>query len=381
MYNWGAKTIINFSIHYLLYYMKEFNMFKKTLLALSVSMMTASAAQAATVYNNDNTSLNLGGRVQSNINSVFAAYDFDETDQHKVKVEGSARLNVDAKTRIYDGVNAAAFAEWQVASESSENGKFDTRYATVGFETDHFGSLKFGQTESALYNVLGVTDVYEDIFFSANTLGAYADGGRQEGQIIYSIEDLNGFSFGATYQSAGLRGVKSGAAFSLGYTFNQESLPIFLGAGYDTYNTEETEAQNEDLVGLSSSLSRDSFGFGLSVGEIGDGFYGAAGYQLSKYAKRNGYKLNDVNSYEVVAGYGIEGWQFLLGYENAQFGGETVVNDIDLEIKYNFNDQFLVYADALLAPTNHTENRTVPDYVRFKDKAHDLLTVGVQYNF
>ncbi len=365
--------------------MKEYNMLKKSLLALAASLVSVSAANAATVYNNEGTSLSLGGRLQGNVNSVFADKYFDETESHKVKLQGAARLNVDAKTRIYDGVNAVAFGEWEVASESSENGKFDTRYATVGIETDHFGSVKFGQTESAIYNTLSVTDMFEDVGFAANTFGDYADGGRQEGQIIYAIDGLNGFNFATSFQSAGLDGVESGAAVSLGYTFNEEVFPVYLSAGYDTYDLDYVHGidQNpaEDEASLTKYLSKDSFAFGLSLGDLDDGFYGAAAYQLSKYARHDNYRLGNTNSYEVVAGYGISGWQFLLGYENRQIGGMTVVNDINAEIKYNFNEQFLVYSDASFATSKHTDNKTLPEKTRFKDNNHNWFTAGVQYNF
>ena len=123
-------------------------MIKKTLLAASIGLFSASIANAAVVYEKENASLNIGGRLAANMNSVFAAKDYDKPDaNHKVKLEGDARLNVDASSTIYDGIKAKAFGEWEVSAESGNNDHFATRYAIVGFDTDFMGSLVFGQTE------------------------------------------------------------------------------------------------------------------------------------------------------------------------------------------------------------------------------------------
>ena len=359
-------------------------MIKKTLLAASIGLFSASIANAAVVYEKENASLNIGGRLAANMNSVFAAKDYDKPDaNHKVKLEGDARLNVDASSTIYDGIKAKAFGEWEVSAESGNNDHFATRYAIVGFDTDFMGSLVFGQTESAMYKPLSVTDVFIDWGFAGTTFGDLADGGRQEGQIVYSLDDLNGFSFGASYQTASLNVVSSGAAFNAGYKFNEEVFPIYFGVGYDTYDMDYVHNLDINPTNVASELadklSRDSFGFGFSAGDVEDGFYLAGIYQYSKYAKHNGLYLKDTNSYEVVAGYAVSGFGFLAGYENRHQGNLTLVSDIALEAKYNFNDNFLAYTEAQFA-TGKTDDKIV-DGEKYKVTGHDLFSVGLQYNF
>ena len=105
--------------------MKEHVMLRKSLLSLLVAAATISTASAATVYNNEGTVFNVTGRVQANLNSKYANNNPEKTD--KTAIEGSARLGLNGQTKLNEDFAAVAFAEWNVASESSENGKFDTR--------------------------------------------------------------------------------------------------------------------------------------------------------------------------------------------------------------------------------------------------------------
>lgn len=359
-------------------------MFKKVL-AVAV-MLACGSASAATVYNKDGTSLAVGGRVQANYNSVFSdaeddsygnrchrhATDADGDDYYadcKAGLSGVARLNVNARTPLGAGFYAKAFGEWQVAAETSSNGKFDTRYAYVGFDSDNYGSLVFGQLESAMYNVLSVTDVFEEYGFAAYNLGAGdADSERQEGQVVYNL-DTNGFMFNLSYQTAGLRGVEGGVAVSAGYTYG-ETLPVSLRLGYDYYNLTGTDPDDYQ-----------SFGLGLSVGNAGDGFYGAFGYQMTDVDKLSSH----FNSYEVALGYGLDnGLAFMAGYQADTFDSKlNAVSQLVLESTYDFNDQFKVIASSKFGVgriNNDYLDRT-HGIVASRGRDHDAFSVGLQYNF
>lgn len=358
-------------------------MLKKVLAAAVI--LACGSASAATVYDKDGTSLALGGRLQANYNSVFSdaednsygnrchrsATDADGNTYYgdcKTGLSGVARLNADARAPIGGGFYAKAFGEWQVAAETSSNGKFDTRYAYVGFGHDTYGSLVFGQLESAMYNVLSVTDVYEEFGFAAYHLAhGDADSERQEGQIVYNL-DTNGFMFNLSYQTAGLRGVEGGVAVSAGYTYG-ETLPVSLRLGYDFY---ELTGKTPDNV--------QSFGLGLSLGTAGDGFYGAFGYQMTDVKD-----MRHFNSYEVVAGYGFDfGLATMLGYQVNTYDSKVAdVSQITLETVYSFNEQLKAIATAKFGVGHvdlaHVDKANVIQYDRARD--HDALSIGLQYNF
>ncbi|WP_019002400.1 porin [Succinimonas amylolytica] len=358
-------------------------MFKKVL-AVAV-MLACGSASAATVYNKDGTSLAVGGRLQANFNSVFSdaeddsygnrchrhATDADGEDYYaecKAGLSGVARLNVNARTPIGAGFYAKAFGEWQVSAETSSNGKFDTRYAYVGFDSDNYGALVFGQLESAMYNALSVTDVFEEYGFSAYNLGAgEADSERQEGQIVYNL-DTNGVMFNLSYQTAGLKGVEGGVAVSAGYTYG-ETLPLSVRLGYDYYNVTGADPDYQ------------SFGLGLSLGNAGDGFYGAFGYQMTDIDRTSSH----LNSYEAALGYGFDnGLGFMAGYQSNTFKSKLfTVSQVVLESTYDINEQFKAIASAKFG-VGHIDNGYLDkthgiQYSRGRD--HDAFSVGLQYNF
>ena len=93
---------------------------KSTLVATSVafsSFVAVTAADAAVVYKTDTSSLDLGGRIQANFNSVEASSTHD-----KAALESKARLRTNGQAQIYDGIKAIGFAEWEVAAQSSQDG-------------------------------------------------------------------------------------------------------------------------------------------------------------------------------------------------------------------------------------------------------------------
>lgn len=337
-------------------------MFKKTLLSLLVSAATIGAANAAVVYDNEDTSLAIGGRLQANLNSVFANKDPEKTD--KVAIEGYARVNVDAKSKITDGVKAIAYGEWDVTSESSENGTFNNRFAYVGAATDNYGTIKAGQAYTALYNVIGVTDLFIDGGSSGNTF--WDLGGRQEGQVIYDIT-LNGFSFGASWQTAGLDTVNSGYAVTAGYTFDvAKDFPLAFALGTDGYDIKD------------SSDDSKSFAVSISAGNVGSGFYAAGLYQITSYEDSK-----DKNGYELLAGYGLDnGLGFLLGYNALEQDSNTLVSNLSAEVSYSLNPAFVVYAEAVFGIGDVDTYTTDGDFVvHTSERSHDSISLRAQYNF
>lgn len=328
-------------------------MFKKTLLATLVAATAATTASAATVYDKDGNSFRVGGRVQGGFYSV-AANDGDAS-----ALKGAARLNIGGQSVITEGVKAVAFAEWNVASSTSTDDKFETRYATVGFDTDNYGSLVVGQTDTAIYNVIAKTDVFEDFGSEANTY--WTLGGRQEGQAVYQYRN-GGFSFGASYQSAfdvnTTTRVNNGVALALGYGFDvAENLPLDFQVGYDNY----------DLRGKDNNV--DSYAASVSLGNLGDGFYSAFLYQFSEVDAKA-----FSNGYEFVVGYGFDKVSLLAGYEyldTAADNSNADVNKMVLHAGYQFTDNFSAFTEAEFGFTG--ENAP--------DSRNDKYTANIRYDF
>ncbi|MGN1393339.1 MAG: porin [Succinivibrionaceae bacterium] len=341
-------------------------MLNKKLVVSAIAFALVGSANAATVYDKDGNSLNVGGRVQADFLSVHASSD------GKNQIEGSARLNIGGKAKITDGFSGIGFAEWSVSSESRNNGRFDTRYAYVGFDTDNFGSLVFGQKETSSYeHAYYVTDVYETFGFDGNYVTLYADGGRQEGQAIYSI-NVSGFDFGASFQThknatEDFDGINSGFDVGLGYTIEGD-YPIHIGVAYNLYDASELDE------GVETNYDAWAIGTGLSFGTFGSGFYTAATYQHVEhsYASGRSYAADGI---EVLASYGYNNVTGILGYSYLVSSGDNQLGNITAEVQYAFNDNFKTYASAQFGVVD-VENDSGK-----KETNDNKYVVGLQYNF
>ena len=337
-------------------------MFKKTLLSVAIATVLAGSAQAATIYDKDGNSFAVGGRIQANLNSVA----FSESD--KVDIEGYGRFNLDGKSKISDDLTAVAFAEWDIATESSQDGTFNTRFAYVGVESGTFGSLRAGRDYTSMYNVVGATDMFIDIGSDATTF--WSLGGRQEGQAIYKYTADN-FYFGGSYQTSSLDGVKGGFALSTGVNFDL-CMPFAFNVGYDNYEFAET-SDFDSLYSVATSLS---------LGTFGEGLYTAAMYQFTEAELKTAVADETASapyghghSVEVVAGYGFEnGLGLLAGYSSLRSDGRSAVSNVNLEVSYQVTSNFIVYSEAVIAASPVELEDSY-------DRDHNKFTVRAQYNF
>ena len=239
---------------------------KKTILAIAIPALFASAANAAVVYDKDGTSFDIYGRVQANYYT-----DHNDADAELV---GSSRLGWSGKVALNNTWSGIAKTEWQVSAENSDN-KFNSRHIYVGLDGTQYGKIIFGQTDTAFYDVLEPTDIFNEW----GDVGNFYDG-RQEGQIIYS-NTFGGFKGKLSYQTNDDKAVKVtdigqgikedaiygpkakrnyGYAAAAGYDFD---FGLGLNAGY-AYS---------DLESTASSASGDKKEWALGAHYAINGFY------------------------------------------------------------------------------------------------------------
>ena len=363
---------------------------KKTLIALAVpALLVASAANAATVYEKDGQKFDVYGRAQTNIYNDVAAGSSDTT------LEGSGRIGLRGTTAINDKVSGFARGEWQISSENSDhivsnecevkpadddhtaewvkcdstdNNELKTRHFYAGFDGGEVGKVTFGQTDTAYYDAIGVTDIFNEWGSSAN---AYK--GRQEGQVIYN-NTFAGFRVGTSYQfsddNASLEigsdsqgktikvpNLDYGYAANVGYTFAANNVGVNAGYAKDEY------AQ------AGQTASKTDWALSTSYGVFGEqGLYLAALYNESKIEGSNSYDAT-LKGYEIAATYFFaNNWGLLSGYnfaEDKDSGVDSSDNYL-LGAQYTFTSNFYTYAEYKL------------DQLEGKD---DAWTLALQYNF
>ncbi|WP_220718191.1 porin [Agarivorans litoreus] len=349
---------------------------KKTILAVAIPALFAASAQAATVYDADGITAELYGRMQFDIKSTQNTKEeagetvlIDGTGTDGV---GSARFGFKAKSEIATGVYGLARGEWQIRAENStEDAKqLSARHLYAGFEFDDAGTVVFGQTDTAFYQAVAATDIFNTYGYEAF---AAIEDGRQEGQIVYNGE-FGGFYVGASYQfrddnfknsignpDLGIPAKATDAklahsyAGTLGYNFDF-GLAMYAGA----------HMQKFDEIPLTSGaiVSGDKKNYAFSASYSWEALYLAGAYVATDF---EGAKLN---GYDLVASYDINAISLYTGYaaqkEDGDLGDADTAKAFKLGAAYKFNSNMKAWAEYLNDGIDGQEN---------------LWTIAVQYNF
>ena len=341
---------------------------KKTILAIAIPALFASAANAAVVYDKDGTSFDIYGRVQANY--------YGEHDDTDAELVGSSRLGWSGKVGLNNTWSGIAKTEWQVSAENSDN-KFNSRHIYVGLDGTQYGKIIFGQTDTAFYDVLEPTDIFNEW----GDVGNFYDG-RQEGQIIYS-NTFGGFKGKVSYQTnddvavkvtdVG-QGIKEdaiygpnakrnyGYAAAAGYDFD---FGLGLNAGYAYSDLENT------VTGDSGEKSEWALGAHYAI----NGFYFAGVYTEGDLKNDATGNKGEGRGYELAASYNVDAWTFLAGYNFAEgkvlsnsagSSYEDIVDETLLGVQYNFTSKFKAYTEYKIQGINDKD---------------DEFTVALQYNF
>ncbi|GAD01379.1 porin [Agarivorans albus] len=337
---------------------------KKTILAVAIPALFAASAQAATVYDADGVTAELYGRMQFDISDAGG----DDSDLDGV---GSARMGFKAKSEIASGVYGLARGEWQIRAENSgESAKqLSARHIYAGFEFDDAGSVVFGQTDTAFYQAVAATDIFNTYGYEAFTA---IEDGRQEGQIVYSGE-FGGFYVGASYQfrdenfklgfgnpDSGIpaeptqASLDQGYAATLGYNFD-------FGLGlYGGYHVEKFDSFENGAVN-----GADKKNMALSATYSWEDLYLGAVYAATDL---DGAELK---GYDLVASYDINAVSLYTGYAAQEGKGDAsdlgdTAKAFKLGAAYKFNSNMKAWAEYL---NNGLEG------------ADNEWTIAVQYNF
>ncbi|MGL6333750.1 porin [Aeromonas jandaei] len=349
---------------------------KKTILAIAIPALFASAANAAVIYDKDGTTFDVYGRVQANYYGDTNAWDKDLGAYKDVdgELKAQTRLGWSGKVALNNTWSAFAKTEWQVAAEDSgyKTSDIDPRHIYVGFDGSQYGKVLFGQTDTAYYTgLIEKTDIFNEWGSEAN-----AYGGRQEGQVIY-MGKWGGFFANASYQTnddkaeltfgsdnngkpvALASKLDKGYAASMGYDFD---FGLGLAAGY---------AKN-DYKSNTTGVKSDKEDWALAASYAINGFYFAGLYNESQIT-RSSEEVN-FKGYELAASYNVDAWTFLTGYNfskidsvtNSTVKPEDIADYTYLGVQYAFTPKLKAYTEYKIVGL---------------DNKDDEWTVALQYNF
>lgn len=343
---------------------------KKTLAALIVGAFAASAANAAVVYNNEGTNVELGGRlsiIAEQSNSTIK----DQKQQHGALRNQSSSFHIKATHNFGDGFYAQGYLETRLVSaqsgtESDNFGHIITKYAYVTLGNKALGEVKLGRAKtiadgitSAEDKEYGVLNNSKYIPINGNTVG-------------YTFKGIDGLVLGANYLLAQERhkytGAGAGAAGAVaGEVYPQKiSNGVQVGAKYDANNIiagiaygrtnyrenihEQDASKKQQVNGALSTLGYRFSDLGLLVSLD------------SGYAKTKNYKAKHEKSYFVSPGFQYELMEDTNVYGNFKYernsvdqGKKAREQAVLFGVDHKLHKQVLTYIEGAYARTRTAE--------------------------
>ncbi|UYG06781.1 porin [Halomonas sp. M4R1S46] len=308
---------------------------KKTLLATAIAgAMAASGAQAATVYNQDGTKLDLYGNIQIGyVNQDTGSGDNDDADQI---FDNGSTFGFAAEHVIYDGLTGylkLEFDDFQ-ADEMKVAGRDSGDQAYVGLK-GNFGDARLGSYDPLI----------DDWIQDPLTNNEFFDASDSNSEIVdfYGTDDREGDK--VTYTSPSFGGLQ----FAVGTQYKGEAeesgvLPFDDGMGGVDFENVETESNASffggakyTVGGFSIAAVYDDLGIYDATGsETGNEFeagdqYGITGQytwntlrvalKLERFEADN-ENFDDVNFYGLGARYGYGMGDIYAAYQYVDVGGD-----------------------------------------------------------
>ncbi|MFM5303462.1 porin [Aeromonas caviae] len=365
---------------------------KKTALTMAISsLLLAGGAQAANVYDQNGTKLDIGGRV----NGMYYGTDDNAT-------EGDAsylRLHIAGETKVNEELTAFGFAEYNLPVSGSDNDEL--RYAYAGIKHDRFGAFSYGRQDGLFTKAVNnYTDVLPE--WGGDGLGKDTEvfgTGRTNGLAQY-MYNWQGLTLGAQFtgnndpQNASRservgpnstwspKGSSEGYALSANYDFN---MGLSLGAAYNQAGKTDEQAENVSFGGDS-----DAKLFGVGAKYAVGNLYMAATYSHGEdhlfvdTGSLRGY-AEKMDGYEAVVQYNITPkFKPSLAYlrtdvkDSAHGIDDTATEYVSVGAWYNFTDNFNAYVDYkinLLDEVGSTGKNSL------NKSTDDIVAVALQYNF
>ncbi|WP_302982045.1 porin [Plesiomonas shigelloides] len=317
---------------------------KKTILALAVpALLAAGVTNAATVYNNDGTKIDLKGSIRL-LAEDGARRDADLSDD-------SSRIGLGINHDLGNGLSGLGYIEMGYDTQMPETNSKSTiknRLAYAGLSLDGVGTLTAGR----------ITAPFDDVAVSDYT---WTYGGVMDFGKMQNNADRGPFGQKNTFLARTSNSVKVESA-----EFNG-----FKAAGSYTMQTGDNTSDVKNAYTLAAFYTSD-FGLTFNAG------YGH-GKSVGQEASLNTAAINavDADIWGIGAQYQIADFSIGLDYGQAKLDWNTAGESnskadlLGVGVKYQIIEQTKVYAGYY--------GRDYSDYKNWD--RHDLYVVGTDYAF
>ncbi|HHF0978194.1 TPA: porin [Haemophilus influenzae] len=339
---------------------------KKTLAALIVGAFAASAANAAVVYNNEGTNVELDGRlsiIAEQSNSTIK----DQKQQHGALRNQDSRFHIKATHNFGDGFYAQGYLETRLVSaqsgtESDNFGHIITKYAYVTLGNKALGEVKLGRAKTIAD---GITSAEDKEYGVLNNSKYIPTDGNTVG---YTFKGIDGLVLGANYLLAQDRHKYTSSSGVAGEVYQQKiSNGVQVGAKYDANNIIAGIAYGrtnyrEDIIDSSDSSKKQQVNGALSTLGYRFSDLGLLVSLDSGYAKTKNYKAKHEKSYFVSPGFQYELMEDTNFYGNFKYERNSVdqgkkerEHAVLFGVDHKLHKQVLTYIEGAYARTRTTQ--------------------------
>lgn len=349
---------------------------KKTLAALIVGAFAASAANAAVVYNNEGTKVELGGRLSVIAEQSNTTVD-DQEQQHGALRNQGSRFHIKATHNFGDGFYAQGYLETRFVSNYGENssdnfGHIVTKYAYATLGNKAFGEVKLGRAKTIAD---GITSAEDKEYGVLNNSKYVPTNGNTVG---YTFKGIDGLVLGANYllaqervAGAGLFANKQGEVYpqsisngvQVGAKYDANNIVAGIAFGRTNYREDVFSPRNkvgrkEQVEGVLSTLGYRFSDLGLLVSLD-------SGYAKTKYyttttttPKKETKPAYDEKRYFVSPGFQYELMEDTNVYGNFKYernssdeGKKTHQQAVLFGVDHKLHKQVLTYIEGAYART------------------------------
>lgn len=350
---------------------------KKTLIALAVAgAAVATGANASELYNQDGTSITMGGRIVG----AMSVKDGEANDMSYV------RIGFLGKQQINDNLYGLGYFEAQYESNdqgtTDEDGTsdFTDRYAYAGLGGT-YGEVTYGKQDGSFGPLSDFTDIMSEHGSTAVHKLAMAD---RTTNLVKYVGQFDDFYLNASYHFAdrtengtGAGSITSGTTaatydnndqdgFGLSGIYTIGDSGVALGAGL--------ASQNENY----QSIATASF--------THDDLYLSALYSHIDYDRAGS---DDYDGYELAAAYTLDKTKLIATYNYGQTSDDAV-NNLALEAAYYFKPNFRAFVSYNINMLDEgdtytsediSNNTSAGDTTVSSAGAEDEAIIGLRYDF
>lgn len=351
---------------------------KKTLAALIVGAFAASAANAAVVYNNEGTKVELGGRLSIIAEQSSNTVD-DQKQQHGALRNQGSRFHIKATHNFSDGFYAQGYLETRLISDYPESnsdhfGGITTKYAYVTLGNKAFGEVKLGRAKTIAD---GITSAEDKEYGVLNNSKYIPTNGNTVG---YTFKGIDGLVLGANYLLAQNRvpggpssfGEKQGEAYpqtisngvQVGAKYDANNIVAAIAFGRTNYKTAGSDfdprgsyglGRKEQLEGVLSTLGYRFSDLGLLVSLDG-------GYAKTKYHTKEVMDSSSGSNTEIKPRYDEKRYFVSPGFQYELMEDTNVYGNFKYE-RTSVNQGKNTREQAVLFGVDHKLHKQVLTYI------------------